>query len=302
MTFTRSRITTSDDCDVPRVASLGSGVVWYAYRRSADKGLYVQRELNGVMGAETLIAAPVDYIDVAVDQDDARAWIYFTCDGALRAIEVTDKTEALGPQIFQRGQGWHERISTRALGGAGVVNAMGFTDEFTSAFRLDDGPVEVYPPTISVLDIGSPTQALLVIEPRPVTFGVVNKFRVFRQTDHDGAGWGWYSDVALPTELTQVTLTVPRSAYPAVSEWVATAVRYHYPEESAWSNVVRDDQLGETVRTLGLGGAGVGHDYALVDKTPIKISAPTEYVGFGKLGGAGVGHRWTVNGIDIITP
>lgn len=327
-----TKITLTNDTDGARVLHLGSGVTWYVYAR-ANRGLYLQRVASGVFGPETLVALPVDEIDVIIDPDGTRAWIYFTCDGALRAIEVTTLTETPGTQVFQRGQGWHERIEARAFGGPGLVNVMGFTDELTSAFRVDDGPVEVYPPTISVLDIGSPTQALLVIEPRPVTFGVVNKFRIFRQSDHDGAGWAWYSDLALPPGATQASLIVPRAVQPTVYEWVATAVRFAYPEESAWSNVVRDDQLGESVRSGNMGGAGVGHDYALVDKspikisvpteyvgfqklggpgvghtfgltdkTPIKISAPTEYVGFQKLGGPGIGHRWTVNGVDIITP
>lgn len=329
----RTRITFSNDTDRPHVVHLGATVAWYVYRRDADKGLYLQRAVGAVLGPETLIAAPVDRVDMLVDPDGLRAWIYFTCDGALRCIEVTTLTETPSTQVFQRSPGWHERISTRALGGAGIASAMGFTDLLTSAFRVDDGPVEVYPPLISLLDVGSPTQALLVIEPSTILFGVIGKFRVFWQSDYDGAGWAWYSDVPLPAGSPQVSLLVPRATSPTVNEWVVTAVRFHYPEESAWSNIVRDSTLGEAVITQGLGGAGLGHSYGLVDKSPIKISVPTENItlralggaGLGHayglvdksplkvnvptenidlhaLGGAGLGHRWVINGTEIITP
>lgn len=325
-----TRITFTDDADVPRVAHLGATVVWYAYRRAADKGLYLQRGIGGVLGAETLIAAPVDKIDMIVDPDNVRAWIYFTTDGALRCIEVTDKTETPTVQVFQRGQGWYERLEG-GLGGVGIPADFGFLDEITGAYRVDDGPVELYPPTLALLDIGSVTHLLLVIARGSVHYGRVDKFRVFRRDDHDGPGWGWHADVALPTGDTVVSLPVPRGLLPAVRQWAATAVRLVPLYESAWSNVVTESEPGDAAvgkfgglgvggswATVDLvpaknaatdsyqarrhGGAGVEHSATFTDKTPIKNNAGTDEYPTHRHGGSGVGGRWAVNGFEIITP
>lgn len=310
---------------------LGSNVVWYAYRR-IDGGLYLQKSVSGVLGPETLVAAPVDYIDTIIDTDGTRAWIYFTCDGALRAIEITTLTETPSTQVFQRSPGWHERANAGLGGGGGIISAFGFTDETDSSWRTDDGPVELYPPKISLLDVGSPTQLLLLIEPGSVTFGNVDKFRTFKMSDHDGAGWSWYSDVVLPGGAIQASLLVPKSVFPTVNQWVATAVRYRPADESAWSNIISEGDFGDAV-TSKLGGPGTEHSWDLTNKTPKKYASPNdEYApgrlggqgtenawaqtnktpkkyaspndeySVGKLGGAGTLGSWALNGVGVITP
>jgi hypothetical protein len=325
----RTRITFTNDTSGSRALHVGSDVVWYVYlRATTTTNLYLQRSVAGVFDPETLIAEHVDYVDTIVDSDNARAWIYFVSDEALRAIEVTDKTELPTYQFYQRSPGWNERVESMPPG-AGFDGFFGFTDLQSGQVRQDDGPVEIYPPLLALAD-DVPGQQILMVTPSQVTTGAINKFRVYRNTSIAGAGWQFWSD--LPYSPLS-TLIVPAPVYPAEWFWVATAIRYQNYKESAWSNVVSSNDAGEVLRSSALRGVGfegyatfvdktpvklappaesyapshlrgVGFEgYAtFVDKTPIKLAAPVDSYAPGKLRGGGFDFRFSLNGVDPIAP
>jgi hypothetical protein len=276
---------------------LGSTVVWYAYRRAADKGLYLQRAVAGVPGPETLIAQPVDKIDMIVDPDNTKAWIYFTTDGALRCIEVTDKTEMPTVQVFQRGQGWYERVEG-GFSGIGADDFTGFTDLQTAAVRRDDGPIEVYPPLLAIADAPTSGFQVLLITPSQINRGAIAKFRVYRNASIAGAGWQFWSDVPYSALS---TLTVAKPVSPAVYQWVATAIRYQPYKESVWSNIVSSDDQGD-VALGAFSGIGAEPTMTFVDKTPIKFAVPEDSYANTALSGIGADFRFSLNGFDPLAP
>jgi len=319
MTFNRTKITTSNDTDTPRVVHLGSDVIWYVYRR-ADKGLYLQREAAGVRGLEVLVALPVTTLDVAIDPGGLKAWIYFVTDGSLRRIEVTDKTETPTTQAVQRNSGWYERLLLAAPG-------MGVGSSFP--------PTELLPPIIGLFDSTTPGQRALIIIPSAINIGRVAYFRLFRDTNPAGAGFQLYATLPLALGATFVLLDVPAAVAPQRFAWLATAVRSDPGRflESDFSNFVVDKGQveGDIVRAaIGMGvnqtwdtidrtpikfaaptdnynfnghiGMGVNQTWDPVDRTPIKYAAPTDSYNFNGHIGMGVNASWSLNGVDVLNP
>lgn len=291
MTFTRTQITSTNDADTPRVVHLGGDVIWYVYRR-IDQGLYLQRETAGVRGPEIQIAIPVDAIDVVVDPDGVRAWIYFVTDGSLRRIEVTDKTETPTGQAVQRNSAWYERAEVHA-GGAGLDLVWGFPDPASGAIRRDDDPRSVYPPTIAAFDSGIPGTRTIIIQAGPVRFGSVVKFRLYRDTDPDGAGFQLFAEVPLPAGAPFAVIDVPAPVGAERFVWAATSVsRPPLAEETSFSNLVVETirSPGSLMRDSG-GGGGLDARWGLTDRIPVKVATPLVSEPLAS-GGPGLDARW----------
>lgn len=330
MTFTRTQITSSNDADSPRVVHLGGDVIWYVYRR-IDKGLYLQREAAGVRSTEIQIAIPVDHIDVVVDPDGIRAWIYFVTDGALRRIEVTDKNETPTGQAVQRNSAWYERAEVHA-GGGGFDAVWGFPDPATAAIRRDDDPRAIYPPNLASFDSGAPGLRTLIIQAGPVRFGSLVKFRLYRDMDHAGSGFALYADVPLPAGAPFAVINVPAPTGSQRFVWAATAVaRPPLGEETSFSNLVIETARPPGSLMLGSGGAtGLDTRWSMTDRVPVKVAPPivSEPLAAGGPGldtrwgmtdrpplkyasptviasgtaGAGLDSRWVLDGIGVINP
>jgi hypothetical protein len=293
MTFNRTEITTTNDADNPRVVHLGSDTIWYVYRRTPNAGLYLQREVNNVRGPETLIADPVTALDVVVDPDGTRAWIYFVTDGSLRRIEVTDKTEHPTNQAVQRNSGWYERIEVHA-GGHGLDTIWGFPDPSSGAVRRDDEPLAIYPPTIAIFE-GGPGIRTILIQAGPVRYGSILKFRVYRDADPAGAGFQLYGEVPYPPGAPFVVIDVPAPVGAQRFVWAATTVgRPPVARETCFSNRVIETVRSPGSLMRGSGGAmGLNSAWTLTDRTPVKLATPPD--SFPLAGGAmGLNHQWTI--------
>lgn len=313
MTFVRTKITSTNDTAHPRVVHLGSDVIWYVYRR-VDRGLYLQRESAGVRSAEVLIATPVDALDVIVDPDDIRAWIYFVTDGSLRALQVTDKTETPTVQAVQRNAGWYVRSEfTVAAGSSGTWTTTSIT-----------------PPAIALVEVDLITRAIVTSIPT-LAVGRVAFVRVYRMQDHDGLGWQPYgSPVLVPFGAPYVVIEVPATNYPFETRWAVTSIRLDPSfDESAFSNIQIDlgTPPGDLIR--GRIAAGAHSSWTLVDKTPVKLSGipdtspvdlgsgtgatwtlvdkpPVKYAGvpdsYANVVASGVDASWILDGSDVLNP
>jgi hypothetical protein len=317
MTFSRTKITTSNDTDLPRVVHLGLNVIWYVYRR-ADRKLYLQREAAGARGAEVEIAQFVSAVDVAIDPGGLKAWIYFVTDGSLRRIEVTTTSETPSTQAVQRNDGWYERVLVRP--------SMGTDSAFT--------PTEIGAPTIALFDSGSPLTRTLVAIPPSVNIGRVSFLRIYRALSIAGAGFQLYATLPL-LGAPYAVVDVPAATSPAAPvSWIADAVRdesgrylvsrfssvvvdkaqadgdivrmrLSMGSESGWTSVDRPPiKFAAPTDSYPFAGPSMGSEsgWTSVDRPPIKFAAPTDSYLFAGVPSMGSDSRWTSNGIDVLNP
>lgn len=320
MTFSRTKITTTNDADLPRVVHLGSNVIWYVYRR-ANLRLYLQREAAGARGAEIEIAQFVSAVDVAIDPGGLKAWIYFVTDGSLRRIEVTTIAETPSTQAVQRNDGWYERVKVQAPG-------MGVDSNFP--------PVEIGTPVIGLFDSGSPsTRSLLAIAPT-TKIGRVSYFRIYRALSMAGAGFQLYATVQLRIGEGFIVLDVPAAVSPSSPvSWICDVVRDEVGRYlvSPFSNTATDKGQvdGDLVRmrvSMGVNqtwdaidrppiklatpqdnypfgsvpSMGANQSWSQIDRDPIKLATPTDSYTFSGAPSTGADSRWTANGFDILNP
>lgn len=313
----RTRLTLTNDASVPRVIRLSTGVVWYAYLRGT--GLYVQREVGGVLDPEVLVTQPVTWVDGVLDPSGTSGWLLFLHDGHLAKIQVTNL--AVDPFLlvnYTRSDHW--RDSVPALRGPGTTVTWDLVDHIPiKVFRQEsipslrgpgtsgiwngsDGPD---PPSIFIEgEYGAVVRTIGVDLPNRTLYRNrrITEVRLYRQENHPD---GFSLHAVLPVGLldTRLYTTVPITGTPETL-WMARCARLGYQAgESLDSNVVADPRdvviYHQDLVTRGA-GAGVAGAWGTVSYEVVKKQPAADAVTRGA--GAGTTMRWVLNGQEIINP